>query len=607
MKKNLLLVLLLINLSFPQSNFKFAWLTDIHIGDANATEDLSRSVDDINSIDDISFTIISGDVTAIGSLNQFVTAKQILGKLNKAYYIIPGNHDTKWSESGCTDFIKLWQNDRFVFEFDKFLFVGLHQGPQMRMADGYFAPEDLQWFDSTITAMKNPNQPIIFVTHYPLNDEIANYKEMLSRLKNLNIQVVLFGHGHQNKVYNFDGINGIMSRSNLRAKDEIGGYTIVEIKNDSLFFTKRTPIKEIKNIWHSIKLENHSIQKTPIEKFQISDLNFKFCKETNITIGSNPVVDNEKIFYTDASGKINCLDSNDGNTIWHYKTNAPVYSTPEVEDTFVVFGSADSLIYCLNSETGKLIWKFKTNAAVLGSAVIKDDIVFIGGSDRIFRALNLQTGKLIWQFNGLNGFVESKPVLYDDKILFGAWDEHFYCLDSQTGKLIWKWKGDKNGELYSPAACWAVASKGIVFFAAPDRRLTALEIETGNQLWRSGKYKVRETIGMSEAGDKLFIRTMNDTILALPVSDKLEEPLWIANCGFGYDISSAQIVEKDGMIFYPTKTGEVFALDSETGDIIFNKKLSDGYVNTIYPISNNEIILTGFDGCVKRYKFVTQE
>ncbi len=41
-------------------------------------------------------------------------------------------------------------------------------------------------------------------------------------------------------------------------------------------------------------------------------------------------------------------------------------------------------------------------------------------------------------------------------------------------------------------------------------------------------------------------RTMNDTILALPVSEKLEEPLWITNCGFGYDISSSQIVEKDG-------------------------------------------------------------
>ena len=60
----------------------------------------------------------------------------------------------------------------------------------MRMADGYFAPEDLRWFDSIIDALPNSNQPIIFVTHYPLNDEIANWYEMLDRLKNVNTQVV---------------------------------------------------------------------------------------------------------------------------------------------------------------------------------------------------------------------------------------------------------------------------------------------------------------------------------------------------------------------------------------------------------------------------------
>ena len=220
-------------------------------------------------------------------------------------------------------------------------------------------------------------------------------------------------------------------------------------------------------------------------------------------------------------------------------------------------------------------------------------------SDRVFRAIDLETGNLVWEFKGLNGFVETKPAFYDDKILFGAWDEHFYCLDSKTGKLIWKWKGDRDGTFYSPAACWPVVSDGIVFFAAPDRKLTALDIETGNQLWRTGKYKVRETVGLSEDGETLFIRTMNDSILALPVSDKLEEPLWITNCGFGYDISSAQIVEKDGVIFYPTKNGMIYSLDSETGKILWQHKISNGFVNTITPISNNKIITTDFDGKVR--------
>ena len=409
----------------------------------------------------------------------------------------------------------------------------------MRMADGYFAPEDLRWFDSLIVSLPNSNQPIIFVTHYPLNEEIANWYEMLDRLKNVNTQVALFGHGHANKIYDFESVPGVMGRSNLRAKDEIGGYTIVDVKNDSMYFSERTPNTETK-IWHQLLLKQRNYeaplpeQKRPDYSINRVYPNVKTIWEynTGFTIGSSPVVTGNSIFVGDASGIFYSFDLTDGSVNWKYKTYNAIYSTSAVENNLVVFGSADSSIYCLKTDNGNLVWKYKTNAAVLGCPVIKDDIVFIGGSDRTFRAIELETGNLVWEFSGLNGFVETKPAFYDDKILFGAWDEHFYCLDAKTGKLIWKWKGDREGIFYSPAVCWPIVSDGIVFFAAPDRKLTALDIETGTELWRTSKYQVRETVGMSEDGNKLFIRTMNDTILALPVSDKLEEPvvdykLWI--------------------------------------------------------------------------------
>jgi outer membrane protein assembly factor BamB/predicted phosphohydrolase len=604
LKKILLLFLILISSIFPQQ-FKFAWLTDVHIGYPTAQEDLQRSVVDINSSEDISFTIISGDITATGTLEELTIAKSILDDLKNPYYIIPGNHDTKWSESGCTDFLKLWGNDRFVFEYDKFLFIGLHQGPRMRMADGHWAPEDLRWFDSLIVSLPNSNEPIIFITHYPINEEIANWYEMLDRLKNVNTQVVLFGHGHTNRIYDFESIAGVMGRSNLRDKDEVGGYTIAEVKNDSIYFSERTPNTETK-LWHQLPFKQRNYEALVTEQIRPDySINQKYPNvktewefNSGYTIGSSAVVKDNSVFVGDASGYFYSLSLTDGSVNWKYKTQNAIYSTPVVKCNYVVFGSADSSIYCLNSENGNLVWEYKTNAAVLGCPIIENNVVFIAGSDRIFRALDLESGKIVWEFKGLNGFVEAKPVFFDDKILFGAWDEHFYCLDSETGKLNWKWKGDHDGTFYSPAACWPVISDGIVFFAAPDRKLTAIDIEAGKELWRTGKYKVRETVGLSEDGQKLFIRTMNDTILALPVSDKLEEPLWITNCGFGYDISSSQIVENDGTLFYPTKNGMIYALDSESGKILWQHKSTNGLINTITALANNKLITTNFDGKV---------
>jgi outer membrane protein assembly factor BamB/predicted phosphodiesterase len=601
MKKIIIFLLLLISTDYSQQ-FRFAWLTDIHIGYPTASEDLMQSVKDINSLDSIDFNIISGDITATGTFQELTEAKTILDKLNKPYYIIPGNHDTKWSESGCTDFIKLWGNDRFSFEFDNFLFVGLHQGPRMKMADGYFAPEDLRWFDSLFKTKTDSIKPLIFITHYPLDEGIANWYEMTERLKNLNTKLVLCGHGHQNKVYNFEGIPGVMGRSNLRASLKNGAYNLVEFRKDSVLFFERNNSDNSTNLWCSLNLTDQFSLPEKIKRPDYSinssypNVKIKWQYNSGYTIGSSASINDDEVYFSDASGKCYSLNIVEGSVNWTFNSNNAVYSTPVVSGNYVVFGSTDSTIYCLNSDNGSLIWKFKTKAAVVASPVIKDNIVYIGSSDRQFRAIDLKNGKLKWTFNQLNGFIETKPTIYKNKILFGAWDEHLYCLNADDGKLLWKWKGDRDGVFYSPAACSPVVSDDVVFIVAPDRKLTALDLNSGNELWRTGKYQVRETIGIAEDGSKIFVRTMNDTILCLSASSELKEPLWITDCNFGYDISSAQIVEKDGVIFYPTKTGLIFSLNVNDGRILWKYKVSDGFVNTITPVDKNNIITTSFDG-----------
>lgn len=603
MGRILQIFLLLTSLSLSQ-NFKFAWLSDVHIGYPSAVNDLNISVNNINSISDISFTIISGDITATGTLEELSLAKSILDRLQKPYYIIPGNHDTKWSESGCTDFIKLWGNDRFVFNAESYLFIGLHQGPRMRMADGHFAPEDLRWFDSVSNSISQ-NQKLIFVTHYPLDESISNWYEILERLKRLNTQLVLFGHGHRNKLFNFEGIEGIMGRSNLSLYNNSSGFNIVEIKKDSVFFYEKNSLNENPIKWHSTFLgnKNYSFQKeTKRPDYSINDnypnVQIYWRYNSGYTIGSSAIVENNSVYFGNTSGNFYSLKLETGEINWTYKTRNAIYSTAAVDGRYLVFGSADSSIYCVNKENGELIWELKTQGAVLGSPLIYDNVVYIGGSDRKFRAIDLSSGKIIWEFKELKGFVETKPILYEDKVFFGAWDEYFYCLNSKTGELIWKWKGEKEGIFLSPAVCHPVISNDILFIVAPDRKITALDIHSGKEFWRTDKYIVRETLGISELKDKIFLRTMNDTILALPVSKNFEEPLWITKCGFGYDISSAQIVEKEGMIFYPTKNGVIYALNSSSGEILWKYKISNGFVNTLTVIDKNKIIATDFDGNV---------
>ena len=66
----------------PSEPFRFALVTDIHVSNPENNEDLRRTVRDINSLTDIAFVIVSGDVTEFGSYDELHAAKMMLDSLN---------------------------------------------------------------------------------------------------------------------------------------------------------------------------------------------------------------------------------------------------------------------------------------------------------------------------------------------------------------------------------------------------------------------------------------------------------------------------------------------------------------------------------------------
>jgi outer membrane protein assembly factor BamB/predicted MPP superfamily phosphohydrolase len=602
----LLLSLLPLLLWAETSPLRFAWLSDTHVGPGTGEQDLRAAVRDVNSLTGLSFVVVSGDITEYGSREQLRLAKTVLDGLTIPSHVLPGNHDTKWSESGATDFARLWQADRFVFEQGGFCFIGLHQGPLMKMGDGHWAPQDVRWLQETLKKLPDPKQPIIFITHYPIDDGIANWYVVLDLLKQYNTQVVLCGHGHANHAYLFEGVPGVMGRSNLRARAPVGGYNLVEIKDGTMTCSERTTGQETHPPWHTVKLQQRDYaadtNRYPRPDFAVNSRYPKvkavWTQNTGYTIASTPAVWKGLAILGDASGTVWAFNLKTGQVEWKFKTENAVYSTPEVSGNLVVFASTDGIIYALKAGTGKEAWRYKTSRPIVACPRIADGVVYIGSSEGTFRALDLASGKPVWQFDGLAGFVETKPLAYDGKVIFGAWDQHLYALDARTGKLTWKWKGDKAGALYSPAACWPVAANGKVFLVAPDRKMTALDARTGEQVWRTGAYVVRESIGLSQDQTRFYVRAMNDFFHALSTAAPGPQKVWELNASFGYDINSAMLAEKDDVVFYGTKNDLLFALDARTGALKWQHKLGNGVMNTVVPLNATQVLATDFDGQV---------
>jgi len=596
---------LFLSLSYSQTHqFRFAWLSDIHVGASTGTADLGLSVRDINAMHDIAFVILSGDITEMGSDAQLELAKEILDSLKKPYYIVPGNHDTKWSESGCTKFSELWGSDKFVFEYGGIRFIGLHEGPIMKMGDGHFPPEDLRWVDSVLTHHPRRDQPLFFVTHYPLDPGIDNWYQLIERAKRYNTKAVLAGHGHRNRVMNFEGIPGVMGRSNLRAGQATGGYTIANVGLDTVYFSERIPGVETRPAWHSISLErrDYFADTTTYSRpdFTVNNdypsVKVLWKVNTEYTIASTPALWKDYLVAGNSSGVISCFSLKDGSKRWSFSTGSTVYSSPDAADGRVVLGSSDKNIYCLDIATGKVAWKVEAGAPVVAAARIEDGTVYIGGSDGVFRAIDLKTGRVKWESRTVSGFVEAKPLPYQGKIIFGAWDTYLYALDASDGSLAWKWSSGNPGVLFSPAACWPVASEGKIFIAAPDRYMTAIDAETGKAVWRSNRYQVRETVGVSEDGHRVYARCMTDTVVALLTSSSSLSVLWATPCGYGYDIDPSMPIEKDGVVFFGTKNGLVIALDAKTANVLWKHRVGETIVHTPVPLEARCVLVSDLDG-----------
>jgi predicted phosphodiesterase len=353
MKKALLFLLVFVFIVSAKAQFKpfrFAFISDTHIGSPNGTaeEDLRRTVRDINAMTDIAFVVLTGDITELGTDEEIKLAKKILDSLDVPWYIIPGNHDSGWSESGGFSFVRIFGYDKFSFEYSGIRFLGCASGPYVRMGDGHVPRDAINWLDVELKKLKL-HQPVIFLNHYPIDNGLDNWYEITDRLKKYNTWAILCGHGHANKAMNFEDIPAVMGRSNLRARAEIGGYNLVDVRNDSIIFSERRPGKETLRSWTGLKIipvVNYDLAK----KFSRPDYGInekypqvrsKWIFSSDANVISTPAFANDLVVFGNQNGNVLALSAKNGKKKWAYKTQGSIFSSPDFsEDKFVV-GSAD--------------------------------------------------------------------------------------------------------------------------------------------------------------------------------------------------------------------------------------------------------------------------
>lgn len=615
MRRVLFLVFVMLGCSVVAQHFRFAQLTDLHLNSKvpSHKQYLQESIDRINALDSIDFVLITGDISDDGDQHAMQEAKGCLDRLRVPYYIVMGNHETKWSASGYMAWKEIFGYERIEFQHEGVHFLGFNTGPLMRMAYGHVVAQDLAWLKERLESYPR-HEPVIIVTHYPLmKGDVDNWFEVTDLLRHYNVRLCIGGHYHRTRNLSYDGIPGLLLRSNIREKDTGTGFGLYEVTSDSISLTEMNsaslPVRfasysmrgEIRDVNGNVLEPDAGAWEYPdtTDNVTYSQVNRVWLYQSGTSIYSSPAVEGKRVFVGDDAGCVTAYRLKDGKSLWTFSTEARIIGTPAVWNGILVVPSADGCVYGLKADNGKMLWKLRTEAPVLGAVAIREGIAYVGGSDHHMRALDVRTGKILWEYSGIEGYVETKPLVTDRHVVFGAWDMYLYCLDVQDGSLLWKWRGVAKDDMhYSPAAVWPVETNGRIFIADPERALTCIDAQTGETIWRTYQSMVRETVGLSADEERIYSKTMRDSMVCYSTQGDTPRQLYATNVGFGYEIAPNMPQELDGVVYCSTKEGMIFATEAHTGRLLWRHYVGSSLVNTVVPLPGRKVLFTTSGGHV---------
>ncbi len=557
-------------------------LADVHVVPGNECElKLKEAVSEINLLD-TDIVVMNGDLTNEGSDGELSNIKLILDEIKHPLYVLPGNHETTWSQSATKTIFDLWGNDRFVTEVDDLVIVGIACGPYMKMGDGHIKQEDLHWLSSTLKEKVKDGKRVVSFNHYPLMKDLDNYIDYVKVLENYPVVAHVNGHYHKYEYYKGGDIDCMMVRS-LDKKNGDYGYTIMDITADSvMFYNKQLEKEPVKVNSFAIDTQISPIQEKYNTTFNIPEgYSIEKIYADSASIFTRLGIDSDAIYFGNSLGVAKAIDKNSGNELWRINTGASLFARPiAFKNDFVVVPSSTKELLWVDKKRGVTVKRTMSDGPYVADGLcVKND--YYQGGYKMMEKWNAKTGNLIWRYDSINNYCQAAPVVTGDDLIFGAWDTYLYCLNTKTGQLNWKWNNGKKNNQLGPGNVVPVVSKDKVIVVAPDRYMTAIDRKTGKTIWRNKDHKYRESLGVSKDGKCAYAKTMDGELVAVSTEGNEFNELWLVDMELGYEHAPCIVAESRGIVYAGSRRGIVTAVNPKTKTVEWSLPLGVSEINGI--------------------------
>lgn len=177
-------------------------------------------------------------------------------------------------------------------------------------------------------------------------------------------------------------------------------------------------------------------------------------------------------------------------------------------------------VHGVDRKTGEHLWKLKLDRHGASHADVGDGLVFIS-STHTLHAIRPESGEVVWTFSppGTSAaWLCGGTCVAGDRLFIGDEQGFVYCLHSETGGLIWQRRA--SGTSNPPVITRGIAVAGAYITAASSRESFALDVLSGQEIWRrSLDYPVITNLQMYR--DDLVVPTTRSLYLIDPATGRI--------------------------------------------------------------------------------------
>ena len=305
-------------------------------------------------------------------------------------------------------------------------------------------------------------------------------------------------------------------------------------------------------------------------------------------IVSAPVVQNEKIYALDSSGKVTALSTKSGNKIWSQKIDE--IQSLDMTGGGLALGSgrlfvsySSGHVAAFHSDTGQKLWVRKLPHALRSAPTYaKGRLYLITKNNRTF-SLDSMTGRILWQQEATDCACTliggGKPAIKGSTVIVPYASGEIYAMRKENGFPQWaeslsSMKMFSSTSFVSQIKASPIIDNDMVFAISQNGRIVGMEFKTGNILWE----RELQSIATPVINGSFIYLVTNDHDVVCLVRDS-GKIVWITplpRASGNKPTTHAGPVLAGGKLLVTSSAGTAYFIKPETGEMAGSLSLDRG-------------------------------